>query len=244
MHNKIVVITGSARGIGYAIAKEFAIVGATTIILDLEKKVVDEAVKNLKDAKGKVDGFVADVTNADLVAKVFKFIYKKYGKIDVLINNAGITKDGLLMRMKEEDWNAVIDVNLKGTFLCTQKISRYMLKQRAGSIINISSVIGMIGNAGQANYAASKGGIIALTKSSAKEFAARNIRVNAIAPGFIETEMTKKLKADVVKKYAEAIPLNRMGKPKDVADACIFLASDKAKYITGQTIRVDGGLVM
>jgi 3-oxoacyl-[acyl-carrier protein] reductase len=169
---------------------------------------------------------------------------KKFGKIDILINNAGITRDGLLMKMKEADWDAVINVNLKGTFVCTQKVCRFMMKQRSGVILNISSVIGIMGNAGQANYAASKGGVIAFTKSTAKEFASRNIRVNAIAPGFIETEMTAKLPQDIVETYAEAIPLKRMGKPADVANLCLFLASDDAAYITGQTIQVDGGLVM
>ncbi|MCD4818208.1 MAG: 3-oxoacyl-[acyl-carrier-protein] reductase [Candidatus Cloacimonetes bacterium] len=244
LENKIVIITGSARGIGFSLAETFAEIGTKVIILDIKQDIVDEAIQKLADKGFEAFGYETDVTDGNRVAEVFKEIYKKFGKIDVLINNAGITKDGLLMKMKESDWDAVINVNLKGTFICTQKVSRYMLKQRAGVILNISSVIGLMGNAGQANYAASKGGIIALTKSTAKEFSSRNIRVNAIAPGFIETEMTKKLPEDVVKKYAEVIPLKRMGKPTDVANLCVFLSSDMANYITGQTIQVDGGLIM
>ena len=244
IENKIVIITGAARGIGFSLAEAFAEHKATVIILDINQDIVENATQKLSDKGFKAFGYEADITNSIRIAEVFKEIYKKFGKIDVLINNAGITKDGLIMKMKESDWDAVMNVNLKGTFICTQKVSRYMLKQRDGVILNIASVIGLMGNAGQANYAASKGGIIALTKSTAKEFSSRNIRVNAIAPGFIETEMTKQLPEDVVKKYAEVIPLNRMGKPKDVANLCIFLASDMANYITGQTIQVDGGLIM
>jgi len=244
IENKIVIITGAARGIGFSLAETFAEHKATVIILDINKDIVENAIRKLSDKGYQAFGYEADITNSIRITEVFKEIYKKFGKIDVLINNAGITKDGLIMKMKESDWDAVMNVNLKGTFICTQKVSRYMLKQRDGVILNIASVIGLMGNAGQANYAASKGGIIALTKSTAKEFSSRNIRVNAIAPGFIETEMTKKLPEEVVKKYAEVIPLQRMGKPKDVANLCIFLASNMANYITGQTIQVDGGLIM
>ncbi len=241
---KITIITGGARGIGYSIAQKFASFGALPIIIDINEENIKSAVNELQNQGYQADGYVADVTNPDVISDLFKTIIKKYQRIDVLINNAGITKDGLLIKMKESDWDLVLNVNLKGTFICTQKAARYMLKQRSGSIINIASVIGIMGNAGQANYAASKGGIIAFTKSSAKEFASRNIRVNAIAPGFIETEMTKKLSEDVIKSYRQAIPLNRMGKPEDVADLCLFLASDLSGYITGQTIQVDGGLIM
>jgi 3-oxoacyl-[acyl-carrier protein] reductase len=244
MKDRTVIITGSARGIGFAIAKKFAEKEAKVIILDLMQDAVDEAVKTLKAVGFQAFGYAANVTDAEKVTEIFKEIIKEHGSIDVLINNAGITKDGLLMKMKEADWDAVMNVNLKGTFICTQKVSRFMMKQRSGAIINIASVIGLMGNAGQANYAASKGGIIAFTKSCAKEFASRNIRVNAVAPGFIETEMTKLLSEEVVKKYSEVIPLNRMGKPEDVADLCMFLASDNSNYITGQTIQVDGGLIM
>jgi 3-oxoacyl-[acyl-carrier protein] reductase len=242
--HKIAVITGSARGIGYAIAHRFAEEGATVIIVDLSQDAVDSAVAQLTQAGFSAAGFAGNVVNAEQMGELFKEINTRFGQIDILINNAGITKDGLLMKMKEQDWDAVINVNLKGTFVCTQKVSRYMMKQRSGVIINIASVIGLMGNAGQANYAASKGGIIALTKSTAKEFATRNIRANAIAPGFIRTEMTDTLKPEVVENYAKAIPMNRMGEAVDVANCCLFLASDMASYITGQTIQVDGGLIM
>jgi len=244
LENKIAIITGSARGIGFSIAETFANHGATVIIIDLFQDAVEEAVTNLK-AKGKsVFGYASDVTNASEIDSIFKGINTKFGRIDILINNAGITKDGLIMKMKESDWDAVLNVNLKGTFTCTQKVSRYMLRQREGVILNIASVIGIMGNAGQSNYAASKGGVIAFTKSSAKEFASRNIRVNAIAPGFIETEMTAKLPEDVIEKYKTVIPLNKLGSTKDVANLLLFLASEQASYITGQTINVDGGMIM
>lgn len=242
--DKIVVVTGGARGIGYAIAEEFCQYGAIPVIIDLGEEIVESAVKQL-EAKGyKATGYSADVTNSERIATVFKEIVKKFSKIDILVNNAGITRDGLILKMKESDWDSVINVNLKGSFICTQKVCRFMLKQRNGVILNIASVIGIMGNAGQANYAASKAGIIALTKSTAKEFSSRNIRVNAIAPGFIETEMTKLLSDKVVEEYAKAIPLGKMGKPQDIANLCIFLASNEANYITGQTIQVDGGLIM
>ncbi|RLC52516.1 MAG: 3-oxoacyl-ACP reductase [Candidatus Cloacimonadota bacterium] len=244
LKDKVVIITGSARGIGFSIAEAFARNGAISVILDLNQEDIDKAVQKIDDLGFRALGFAANVTDPNAIAAVFKEIVGQLGRIDVLINNAGITKDGLIMKMKESDWDAVIAVNLKGTFVCSQKVCRYMLKQRSGSIINIASVIGIMGNAGQANYAASKGGIIALTKSTAKEFASRGIRVNAVAPGFIKTEMTENLSQEVVDKYSEAIPLRRMGLPKDVADLCVFLASDEADYITGQTINVDGGLIM
>lgn len=244
MKDKIVVITGAARGIGFAIARTFAEKGATAVILDLNQDDIDAAVQKIDDQGYKAVGFIANVTDADGIKETIKTIFKQFGKIDVLINNAGITKDGLLMKMKEKDWQAVIDVNLKGTFNCIKAVSRFLLKQRAGVIINIASVVGLMGNAGQANYAASKGGVIALTKSAAREFASRNVTVNAVAPGFIKTEMTDKLSNEVIDNYAEAIPLSRMGLPVDVANLCVFLASDNASYITGQTINVDGGLIM
>ena len=244
MKNKVVLVTGSGRGIGFGIAKKFAIMDAKTVILDINQEIVDNAITELKQLGFNAYGYALDVTNSELVESVFKQINKDLGSLDVLINNAGITKDNLLMRMKESEWDAVINVNLKGTFNCTQKICRYMMKQKSGVIINIASVIGIMGNAGQANYAASKGGIIALTKSTAKELASRNVRANAIAPGFIETDMTAALSPEVVENYAKAIPLGKMGHAEDIANLCLFLASDGAKYITGQTINVDGGLIM
>ncbi len=241
---RVAVITGAARGIGFSIAEAFAANGAISVIIDLNQDDVDLAVQKIDDQGYRAIGFAGNVVKPDEISDIFTQIISQFGKIDFLINNAGITRDGLLMKMKEADWDAVIAVNLKGTFICTQKVCRYMMKQRFGIIINIASVIGIMGNAGQANYAASKGGIIALTKSTAKEFSSRNIRVNAIAPGFIKTDMTEKLPADVVEKYASAIPLKRMGEPADVAKLCMFLASDEANYITGQTINLDGGLIM
>jgi 3-oxoacyl-[acyl-carrier protein] reductase len=244
LKDKVAIITGAARGIGFAIAETLAQNGALSVIIDLNKNDVDIAVQKIDDAGFKAIGYACDVTGSENLSNVFKDIHSKFEKIDILVNNAGITRDGLLMKMKEADWDAVINVNLKGTFNCTQKVSRFMLKQKSGVIINISSIIGIMGNPGQANYAASKGGIIAFTKSAAKEFASRNIRVNAIAPGFIQTEMTDKLPKEVVDKYLAAIPLSCMGTVKDIANLCVFLASNEAKYITGQTINVDGGLVM
>lgn len=244
LEDKVAIITGAARGIGFSIAEMLSEHGATSVIIDIDQEAVNAAVQKIDDRGNRAVGFTADVTNSDEIASIFKEINKEFEKIDILINNAGITKDGLLMKMKEADWDAVINVNLKGTFICTQKVCRYMLKSRSGVILNIASVVGLMGNAGQANYAASKGGIIALTKSSAKEFASRNIRVNAIAPGFIQTEMTDKLPQEIIDNYSSAIPLSRLGTVKDVANLCIFLASEEAGYITGQTIQVDGGLIM
>ena len=244
LKDKVAIITGAARGIGFAIAETLAQNGTLSVIIDLNKDDVDIAVQKIDDAGLKAIGYACDVTDSENLGNVFKDIHSKFEKIDILVNNAGITRDGLLMKMKEADWDAVINVNLKGTFNCIQKVSRFMLKQKSGVIINISSIIGIMGNPGQANYAASKGGIIALTKSAAKEFASRNIRVNAIAPGFIQTEMTDKLPKEVIDKYLAAIPLSCMGTVKDIANLCVFLASTEAKYITGQTINVDGGLVM
>jgi len=239
-----VVITGAARGIGFAIAEAFAGQGAHPVIIDINKQVVDEAMQKLQDKGYSVSGYVGDVTNSSQMDEVFSAIIEERGKIDCLINNAGITRDNLLLRMREEEWRMVLEINLTGTFICTQKVFKYMMRARSGSIINIASVIGIMGNAGQANYAASKGGIIAFTKSCAKEFASRNIRVNAVAPGFIETDMTAKLPESVVEGYAKAIALQKMGKPEDVAKLCLFLASEESAYITGQTIAIDGGLVM
>ncbi|MDZ4181440.1 MAG: 3-oxoacyl-[acyl-carrier-protein] reductase [Candidatus Cloacimonadaceae bacterium] len=242
--DQVVVITGGARGIGYSIAEAFAQNNARVVIMDLMPEAVEAAVAKLNAAGHRAYGYVGNVTDNPGMDELFARIVSDLGGIDVLINNAGITKDNLILRMKEEEWEAVLNINLKGTFFCTQKVFKHMMKTRKGSIINIASVIGLMGNAGQANYAASKGGIIAFTKSCAKEFASRGVRVNAIAPGFIETEMTAKLPAEVVESYGKAIPLAKMGSPADVAKLCLFLASDESAYITGQTIAVDGGLTM
>ncbi len=243
LDGKIAIITGGARGIGFAIAKRYAEEGATPVLFDLLADQLETAVKELSDLGFEAEGHTVNVTDSEAIEEAMKDVYQRFGHIDILVNNAGVTRDGLIMKMKDADWDMVINVNLKGTFVCTKKVVRYMLKQKSGSIINIASVIGLMGNVGQANYAASKGGIIALTKSTAKEVAKRGIRANAIAPGFIETDMTQ-LPEDVVKAYSEAIPMSRMGQPVAVANLCLFLASEESSYITGQTIQVDGGLIM
>ncbi len=244
LHDKVAVITGAARGIGLAIAGAFAEQGAHAVIIDLRQADVDQAVQTLQTKGWSASGQVGDVTDSAAMEAVFAAIMERHGRIDCLVNNAGITRDNLLLRMKEEEWQLVLDINLKGSFICTQKAFKHMMKARCGSIVNIASVIGLMGNAGQANYAASKGGLIAFTKSCAREFASRGVRVNAIAPGFIETEMTATLPPEVVAGYAKAIPLQKMGTPDAVAQACLFLASEASAYITGQTLAVDGGLTM
>ena len=244
LNDQVVVITGAARGIGFAIAEAFVKAEATVIIIDIAADLVEKAVNGLKESGNKVFGYTGNVTDGAGIEALFAEIVAQHGKIDCLINNAGVTRDNLLLRMKEEEWDMVLDINLKGSFLCTQKVFKHMMKTRKGSIINMASVIGLMGNAGQANYAASKGGLIAFTKSCAKEFASRGIRVNAIAPGFIETEMTASLSPEIRAEYAKVIPLQKMGSPADVAKLCLFLASDESAYITGQTVAVDGGLTM
>lgn len=244
LDKKIALVTGGARGIGRAIAMVFAREGADIVVGDVN---LEEAAKTQADIEAlgrKSLGLEMDVTDYAKVEEALNKILDKFGRIDILVNNAGITKDNLLLRMGQGEWDAVINVNLKGTFNCTKAVSKPMVKQRSGKIINIASIIGIIGNAGQANYAASKAGIIALTKTAAKELASRNITVNAIAPGFIQTEMTAKLPEDLKQKMLQNIPLGKLGDPQDVAHACLFLASPEADYITGQTIIVDGGMVM
>ncbi len=244
LENKVIVITGGARGIGFAIAEAFAAQGSVLVLIDLNQEQVERSAQALVEKGCKAFGYAGNVTDSAGIEELFARIVEKHGAIDCLVNNAGVTRDNLLIRMKEEDWQLVLDINLKGSFICTQKAFKYMMKARSGCIINIASVIGIMGNAGQANYAASKGGLIAFTKSCAKEFASRGVRVNAVAPGFIETEMTATLPADVVAGYAKVIPLQKMGSPADIAKTCLFLASDDSSYITGQTIAVDGGLTM
>ena len=238
------MITGAAKGIGFAIAERFAEEGATVIIADLDHEMIDIATRKIKEKNPQVGGVIMNVTDSSSIEAALNNVVEIYERIDIFINNAGITRDGFLLKMKEEDWDTVINTNLKGTYLCTKKISKIMLNQKYGSIINISSVIGLMGNAGQANYAASKGGVIAFTKSIAKELGMRGIRCNAVAPGFIVTDMTAGLDEKIKEEYAKSIPLKRMGLPIDVANLCLFLASEESNYITGQTITVDGGLVM
>jgi 3-oxoacyl-[acyl-carrier protein] reductase len=241
---KVAVVTGGGRGIGREIAMTLATEGADIVIWDVNPADAQNTCKEIESLGRKTLADQVDVTNYESVEGGINKILDKYGKIDILVNNAGITKDNLLLRMSQQEWDTVINVNLKGTFNCTKAVFRPLSKQRSGRIINIASIIGIIGNYGQANYAASKAGIIALTKTSARELASRNVTVNAIAPGFIQTEMTAKLSDDVKAKMMEAIPMAKLGTPRDVANACLFLASNEADYITGQTIVVDGGMVM
>ncbi|MFH0791257.1 MAG: 3-oxoacyl-[acyl-carrier-protein] reductase [Candidatus Omnitrophota bacterium] len=242
--DKVVLITGSARGIGREIALAFAREGADVVISDIDIEKAAQTMREIEALGRKAMALELNVVNYIKVEETINKVLDKFTKIDILVNNAGITKDGLVLRMSDEDWDAVIAVNLKGTFNCTKAVSKSMMKQRGGKIVNIASIIGIIGNAGQANYSASKAGIIALTKTTAKEFASRNININAVAPGFIQTEMTAKLSEEIRKEMLGRIPLNRFGNPMDVANVCLFLASEEASYITGQTIVVDGGMVM
>lgn len=245
MRGKTAIITGGARGIGEAIATVLARMGANIIIWDvLADQAKETAEKLAKDHNVKTAGFAVDVTKSDSVDAATASAAKEFGAIDILINNAGITRDGLIIRMKEEDWDKVIAINLKGVWQCTKSVGKVMLKARKGSIVNIASVVGVMGNAGQANYSASKAGVIGLTKTSAKEFAPRGVRVNAVAPGYIRTAMTDKLNDEQRAKMQALIPLGELGTPQDVADAVAFLASEAARYITGQTINVCGGMVM
>ena len=245
LEGKIALVTGAAKGIGRAIALALAADGATVIVnyngsAQKAEAVVDEIKALGKDS----EAYQCNVANTADVDAMIKDVIKRYGSLDILVNNAGITRDNLIMKMSEEDFDAVIDANLKGCFNTIKAVSRQMLKQRAGRIINITSVSGILGNAGQANYSASKAGVIGLTKSVAREIGSRGITVNAIAPGFIDTEMTAVLPDDVKKAMGEQIPLKRFGTTEDVAQAAVFLASDRAAYITGQVLCVDGGMAM
>lgn len=243
LDNKIAVVTGGSRGIGKAIALNLASKGANIVVnYTSNSTAADEVVREIKAMGREAIAVKANVSNETDINHLIKETETNLGKIDILINNAGITRDGLLIRMKEEDWDDVLNVNLKGVFLATKLIGKKMLKQKSGSIVNVTSVVGLMGNAGQANYAASKAGVIGFTKSVAKEFASRGITVNAVAPGFIQSDMTDKLGEEVVENYLKAIPLSKLGNPEDVANTVAFLVSDQANYITGQTIQVDGGM--
>ncbi len=244
LKDKVVMITGSAQGIGKACAERFAREGANLFLVDVNRQLLEKVASEFNDSGINCLALEVNITSLEKVEEAIGKALDKFKRIDILINNAGITRDGLLVRMKEEEWDNVLAVNLKGTFNCTKAVSRVMMKQKGGSIVNISSIIGQIGNAGQTNYAASKAGVIGLTKSAARELASRGITVNAIAPGFIKTRMTDQLSEEVKKRMLQNIPLGRLGESKDVANLAFFLTSASAGYITGQVFRVDGGMVM
>jgi len=242
--DKVALVTGASRGLGKAIALALAAEGASIAAVARSEEALKETLEAIRAAGGVAEPYAFDVADGAAVEAAVEKIAARFQHIDILVNNAGVTRDGLLMRMKSEDWDAVLDTNLKGAFHLTKPVGRLMVKQRAGRIINISSVIGLMGNAGQANYAASKAGLIGFSKSVAREFASRGITCNVVCPGFIETDMTRDLGEDVRKKLLERIPLQRLGQPDDVAGAVTFLCSPAASYITGQILTVDGGMVM
>ena len=244
LEGKKAVVTGAAQGIGQAIAESLAQAGADVVVADLDVKRCQETVDRVKKHNRQALAVSTNVAQWDDVKALVDQVVKDWGRIDIFVNNAGITRDGLVVRMKEEDWNAVIQVNLTGTFYCTKAALGPMSKQRYGRIINMASVVGVMGNAGQANYAASKAAVIGLTKTIAREYASRNITVNAVAPGFINTAMTQGLGEDVREMLSKQIPLGRLGEPGDIAEAVRFLASDAASYITGQVLHVNGGMHM
>ena len=244
LKGKVAIVTGSTSGIGVGIAKLYAAEGAKVVICGRRAEKGQAVVDEIAAAGGEAYYHFMDMTQMDSIDKLFADTEEKYGKIDILVNNAGITRDNLIMKMKEEDFDAVIQTNLKGTFNTIRHLSRQMLKQRSGKIINISSASGILGNAGQANYAASKAGVIGLTKTMARELASRGITVNAVAPGFVDTEMTAVLSEEIKENACKQIPLGKFGKPEDIANMVAFLASEKADYITGQVISVDGGMNM
>jgi 3-oxoacyl-[acyl-carrier protein] reductase len=245
LEGKVAVVTGASRGIGRAIALKLANEGAKVVVnYSGSQAKAEEVVAIIQDNGGEAIAVQASVSKTEEVTALMDVAVKTFGSLDILVNNAGITRDNLLMRMKEDEWDDVLDTNLKGVFLCTKAVTRQMMKQRAGRIINISSIVGVAGNAGQANYVAAKAGVIGLTKTTAKELASRNILVNAIAPGFIETEMTEQLPEDIKQGMLTQIPLAKLGQPEDIAKAVAFLASEDANYMTGQTLHIDGGMVM
>jgi len=244
LKDKVAVVTGAARGIGRSISLALADAGASVALIDLSAENLQGVLNEITASGGKASVYLCDITDPETVAVAFNDIMERHGALHILVNNAGITRDNLLMRLSPEDWEAPIRTNLTGAFYCIKAAVRIMMKQRYGRIINIASVVGITGNAGQANYAASKAGLIGLTKSTARELASRGITANAIAPGFITTALTADLSEDAKKKLTEHIPLGRLGKPEDVAPAVVFLASEEAGYITGQTLPVDGGMVI
>jgi 3-oxoacyl-[acyl-carrier protein] reductase len=241
---KVALVTGAAQGIGKAVAMLLARNGANMVVSDINLEKVEKTAKEIELIGPKTIAIKVDVSNLKEVEQMVETILEKFGKIDILVNNAGITRDKLILRMTEEDWDAVLNVNLKGTFHCTKAVVRHMAKQRSGKIVNIASVVGEMGNASQANYSASKAGVIGLTKTIAREFAQRGINVNAIAPGYIETPMTEVLPEKVKEELKRLIPMERLGKPEDVAEAVLFLVSEESNYVTGQVLNVNGGIYM
>jgi 3-oxoacyl-[acyl-carrier protein] reductase len=244
LSDKVAIITGASRGIGRFISVALAAQGVKVVVSARNAEALESLTAEIKAQSGEALAVVADVAVEAEAVNLVEQTVATYGKVDILINNAGITRDGLLLRMKSDDWDAVLDTNLKGAFLCTRAVAKYMSKQRSGRIINISSVVGQMGNAGQANYCASKAGLLGLTKSVARELARRNVTVNAVTPGFIVTEMTEKMTDKAREAMTEQIPLGRLGEAEDVANAVLFLASDQSSYITGQVLGVNGGMYM
>jgi 3-oxoacyl-[acyl-carrier protein] reductase len=244
VQNKVAIVTGGAQGIGAAIVERLAAEGASVAVVDINGDKARETAERARQAGVRAESYQVDVSNTEAVKTLIAQIVADFGRIDILVNNAGITRDGLIATMSEQDWDLVLSVNLKSIFNFTKAISRTMIKQKAGTIINISSVVGLMGNGGQVNYSASKAGVIGITKSSAKELAGRNIRVNAIAPGYIQTPMTDKLDEKAREALMAHIPSRRLGLPEDVANAVLFLASELASYVTGEVLRVDGGMAM
>lgn len=244
LEGKVALVTGGARGIGKAICERLAAEGAKLAIVDIMLDVAEETAGEFKAKGVEAAAFAADVSKLDSANETVAAVIKEFGQIDILVNNAGITRDTLMMRMSEQDWDLVIAVNLKGTFNFTKAVCRPMMKARTGKIVNVASVVGRMGNAGQANYSASKAGVIGLTKTTAKEFATRNIQVNAVAPGYIQTDMTGKLSDAATEAFMTVIPMKRGGTPEDVANVVYFLCSDDSSYVTGQVINIDGGMLM
>ena len=244
LNDKVAIVTGASRGIGEAIAKQLSSCGAKIILIARNSDQLVAVKETIISNGGIAESIAGDVSNLNSISEIVTNTIDKWGRIDILVNNAGIARDNIIMRMKEDDWDSVMNINLKGCFNGIKSVARPMIKNKAGRIINITSVIGQIGNAGQSNYAASKAGIMGLTKSMAKELGSRNITVNAVAPGYITTDMTNELNDEVKEQMKSSIPLGRLGTPDDVANLVCFLASDEAGYITGQTFNVDGGMVM
>ena len=244
LNDKIAIVTGASQGIGETIAVEMAKSGANVFCLARNKNALNSTINKIISNGDKAFAYSCDISDNEQFNNIVTDIFKEYGSIDILVNNAGITNDTLLMRMSDDQWDSVLNINLKGSFTCTRSVIKYMMKKKSGRIINITSIVGLTGNAGQANYAASKAGLIGMTKSIAKEVASRGITANCVAPGWIETAMTEQLSDDVKNKFLSQIPTGKIGYPKDIANTVIFLASKEAEYITGQTITVDGGRII